>query len=519
MTIGDLFLRVLADDKGFEADLVKKSSATGDKAGKTLGARMASGLKTSLVTIGKVLAVGIAAIVGGGAIVGKELLELGTRLEQMDAKAKTVFGDQKSLVDKWAKANANAMGLTSREATGLAANFADLLIPMKFTREQAAKMSTDVVGLSGALSQWSGGTRSAAEVSEILAKAMLGERDSLKELGISILDADVKARLLKKGQQDLTGAALEQAKAIATQELIFEKSADAQAAFAEGSDKLIGRQQAAKAKLRELVDTLAVGLLPVFHTVVSFIADKVVPAVGQIVGKIQKWFTENKVLVSQIIAFVGGTLKNFVAAIGNVISWIAMLIGKITSNRDAMNVLRTTAALLGTAFGVVVTVIGTVVGAIGGFIDALTKNKFVVDVFKSAIGGVVANFKLVRDAIGFVIAKISSLIAWVKDAITWLNKLGVIQARNVGQTANPYDQRASGGPVSGGQTYLVGERGPELFRPSSSGTIIPRVPADWQTPGASADRTYNISVTNPEPRAADTDIGRMLRRLETLGIG
>jgi hypothetical protein len=33
--------------------------------------------------------------------------------------------------------------------------------------------------------------------------------------------------------------------------------------------------------------------------------------------------------------------------------------------------------------------------------------------------------------------------------------------------------RASGGPVSSGQTYLVGEKGPELFRPSSSGTIIP----------------------------------------------
>ena len=33
--------------------------------------------------------------------------------------------------------------------------------------------------------------------------------------------------------------------------------------------------------------------------------------------------------------------------------------------------------------------------------------------------------------------------------------------------------RASGGPVSGGTTYLVGENGPELFTPSSSGSIIP----------------------------------------------
>jgi len=33
--------------------------------------------------------------------------------------------------------------------------------------------------------------------------------------------------------------------------------------------------------------------------------------------------------------------------------------------------------------------------------------------------------------------------------------------------------RANGGPVSGGTPYIVGERGPELFVPSRSGTIVP----------------------------------------------
>jgi phage-related minor tail protein len=32
--------------------------------------------------------------------------------------------------------------------------------------------------------------------------------------------------------------------------------------------------------------------------------------------------------------------------------------------------------------------------------------------------------------------------------------------------------RAAGGPVNAGTTYLVGERGPELFTPSGSGNII-----------------------------------------------
>lgn len=33
--------------------------------------------------------------------------------------------------------------------------------------------------------------------------------------------------------------------------------------------------------------------------------------------------------------------------------------------------------------------------------------------------------------------------------------------------------RADGGPVTGGGAYLVGERGPEVFRPSSSGVVEP----------------------------------------------
>jgi hypothetical protein len=35
------------------------------------------------------------------------------------------------------------------------------------------------------------------------------------------------------------------------------------------------------------------------------------------------------------------------------------------------------------------------------------------------------------------------------------------------------DKRASGGPVQAGETYLVGEKGPELLHMGSSGTVIP----------------------------------------------
>ena len=46
-------------------------------------------------------------------------------------------------------------------------------------------------------------------------------------------------------------------------------------------------------------------------------------------------------------------------------------------------------------------------------------------------------------------------------------------ASNAGGLLSSLFARASGGPVTGGYPYLVGEKGPELFVPSSSGSIVP----------------------------------------------
>jgi hypothetical protein len=52
------------------------------------------------------------------------------------------------------------------------------------------------------------------------------------------------------------------------------------------------------------------------------------------------------------------------------------------------------------------------------------------------------------------------------------------------------DERAAGGPVSRGKTYLVGERGPELFSPFSSGNIIP----NHRISSGGGGDTYVVSV-------------------------
>lgn len=301
MPKGTLRVRIVGDNRGLKKSL--------DDSGSLVG-RFAKGFGRASIAAVKW---GTGTAIATGAV-GIKLGTLAGQLDSMESKARTVFGNQIKRVRRWAKANSEAMGLTNTELTGLSANFADLLIPMGFTRKQAANMSMDVVGLSGALSEWSGGQRSAAEVSEILAKAMLGERDSLKELGISILDADVKARLAKKGQEDLTGAALEQAKALATQELIFEKSTDAQERYAKGGVGVIRAQNRARVAFKNLRDELARRLAPTFEKVANWAADKIPKALDKIKG----WWDRNGPTVKKWAGRIAAALRNLAHWAGNV---------------------------------------------------------------------------------------------------------------------------------------------------------------------------------------------------------
>lgn len=70
--------------------------------------------------------------------------------------------------------------------------------------------------------------------------------------------------------------------------------------------------------------------------------------------------------------------------------------------------------------------------------------------------------------------------------------------------------RADGGPVAAGGAYLVGERGPELFRPGSSGTI---------GPAAAAGVTVNVRVEGGADALlrSEAQIAQALARAVSLG--
>lgn len=379
----DIKIRFSGDTSGLD-----KAAASGEK---QIGKWQRGFQKFNKVAVPAALAVGAAAVA-----VGKDSVELSRKIEDMDAKAQAVFKGQLGSVSKWADANKKALGLSRRETVGLAANFADLLVPMGFTAKEAANMSTETLDLSGALAKWSGGQYEAAEVSEILAKAMLGERDQLKSLGISISEADVQTRLAKKGQDKLKGAALQQAKALATQELIMEKSTDAQAAWANGGRKAAESQNGMNSSIQEIRESLAVALTPAIEKVT------------ELLSKLAGWAAKNQKVVA-ILGIALVSLAGFVFAVnaavkvGNAVTAVSTALKRKNAVATALQTGATKKATIAqrlmnlamrmNPIGIVITILMALVGVI---ILAWKKNetfrKIVIAVWnaiKKAVKGVV----------------------------------------------------------------------------------------------------------------------------------
>jgi phage-related protein len=101
-------------------------------------------------------------------------------------------------------------------------------------------------------------------------------------------------------------------------------------------------------------------------------------------------------------------------------------------------------------------------------------------------------FQVLGSVISGIITIFANLVNIISSAINGIQTLiSLVSNINLGSIAsrlNPFGGgRASGGSVMSGTSYLVGERGAELFTPSSNGTITPNS-------ALGGGNTYNITV-------------------------
>ncbi len=272
------------------------------------------GFGKSLSGLGKLIrgaAVTGAIIIAGRAVAkfGKSIILASSDAEETQNKFSVVF---KSISEEAEAASKNLsvnFGLSSTAAKTLLADSGDLLTGFGFTQESALGLSTQINELAVDLASFTNFSGGAAGASAALNKAVLGERESLKALGISILEADVKTKVLELTQQGMTFETERQAKAYATLLLAQSQSLNAIGDFERSSSSFANQTRITTARMEDLKVVMGDQLLPVANVAVGLFNDLLASTLGvaEGVGKFAE-SEEGVAKISKTFGVLGGTL-------------------------------------------------------------------------------------------------------------------------------------------------------------------------------------------------------------------
>lgn len=288
-------------------------------------------------------------------------------------------------------------------------------------------------------------------VSEALGKAYDGNLGALKRLGVGIDDSIIKSK-----DFDAAAAALA---------LTFKDQATIQA------ETFAGKMDRLKVAFDEGKETVGAFILDAITPLVTFITESVVPIIQELSTNIGEnlapvftdlsvFFKESLIpiikawwefLTKTVIPGITKTVEPIIKGLFKAFDSIATAIKDNEENLTPLYTLFVTVA--GFISKTLAPALGTVLGA-------------ALQVVGKLISGLITGFGKLVGLINDVVDGIKAIINLVKNNPLVRGISGVIDNVFGGG-------RAAGGPVTGGTTYLVGEKGPELFTPGSSGNIVP----------------------------------------------
>jgi hypothetical protein len=123
--------------------------------------------------------------------------------------------------------------------------------------------------------------------------------------------------------------------------------------------------------------------------------------------------------------------------------------------------------------------------------------KFVSEILAPAFGEILgAAIKVLGKLVGGLVDGFSSLVGFIGDVVSGIKAIISLVKNNplVKGISGVIDRvfgggKAEGGAVSSSKSYVVGERGPELFLPNTNGMIVPN-----NRLGGAGGSVYNITV-------------------------
>jgi hypothetical protein len=254
--------------------------------------------------------------------IGGLSLKVASDFEETASKFGTVFSSISKSAENSFQTLRSEYGLSSLAAKQLLSDTGDLLTGFGFSQQSALELSTQVQKLAVDLASFTNFSGGATGASEALTKALIGERDSLKALGIAILEEDVKKQVAINTAKGLVFETERQAQAQATLDLAFQQSKNAIGDYARTQEGFANQTRLLQSRLQDLATELGTILIP--------IATKITKAITGVIESFRGLDDTSKKLIV-IFSGIAASIGPLLFAIGSVIKISPLFIAGFTA--------------------------------------------------------------------------------------------------------------------------------------------------------------------------------------------
>lgn len=260
------------------------------------------GFSASTAVVGAAIG-GVVTAVGAMAF---KAVQAASDLNEAISKTNVIFGAISVEIQSFAREAARSFGISETAALQAASTFATFGKAAGLAGKDLATFSTDFVGLAADLASFN--NTSVDQAINALGAALRGESEPLRQYGVLLNDATLKAAAAELGIYRGSGALTQQAKVLAAQKVIYEQTTDAQGDFARTSDGLANQQRILAATFENVKTNLGQALLPVFQSFIRWVNDNVTPAIERIADAFGVSLTKG---LQQAVAEMGPTGEAF----------------------------------------------------------------------------------------------------------------------------------------------------------------------------------------------------------------
>lgn len=200
---------------------------------------------------------------------GKQCLELGSDLAEVQNVVDVTFPNMTAQVDKFAKSAAQSFGLSETMAKQYTGTFGAMAKAFGFSEKQAYDMGTTLTGLAGDVASFY--NLSQDEAYTKIKSVFTGETESLKDLGVVMTQTALDSYAMANGFGKTTSAMTEAEKVALRYQFVQDQLSAAQGDFARTSDSWANQCRILSLQTQSLMATIGQGLINLFTPVIRVI--------------------------------------------------------------------------------------------------------------------------------------------------------------------------------------------------------------------------------------------------------